>query len=426
MSPGISGEFARILGEASFRYDTRVDPSQIARASGAGSPTAPLRLDPAERQAVGALASIYAARMLGLFLLLPVLALYAGGLAGASPLLVGLALGAYGLTQAVFQIPFGMLSDRYGRRRVIASGLVLYGVGSVCGALATGIWGVIVARMVQGSGAVSGPVTALLADLTRPAVRTRSMALIGISIGASFMVSLVAAPLLEPLIGVSGIFWIMAGLAALCLLLLALVVPRPPVVERRASVTAALRGGFTADLAPYYVGVFALNFVLTAAFLGVPHALRDVLGVNVHDHWKTYLWVFVASLPPTVPLVVYTERSAEPAKVLRFGVGILVAALLALALTYRSYWAMCGSLVAFFAAFNFLEARLPARLSQAAPQAIRGAALGIFATTQFLGAFAGGIAGGALYGSPLGLTGVFIGAAGVTLVWLLLPLRRLD
>lgn len=385
-----------------------------------GAPPARLRMEPLERRSLGGLAAIYAARMLGLFLLLPVLALYAGGLPGSTPLLVGLAMGAYGLTQACLQIPFGALSDRVGRRPVILAGLVLYAAGSVLGALATGIWGVVVGRMVQGAGAVSGPVTALLADQTRAQVRTRAMALIGISIGASFVVSLLAAPVLEPLIGVPGMFWILTGLAGLCILLLYAVVPTPPPLPSHPVARPRPRDALTAELFPYYVGIFALNFVLTATFFGVPHVLRDILGIDVHDHWQTYLTVFTASILPTIPLVLVTERTAKPGEVMRFGIGLLVISLGCLAFVYSSRWGLDAALIAFFAAFNYLEARLPARLSQVALPGVRGAALGVFATAQFLGAFAGGVAAGALYGSRMGLVGVFGGASLVALAWLLL------
>jgi MFS family permease len=403
-----------------------VDSSPTGSGTAAGALPARLRMEPAERRSLGGLAAIYAARMLGLFLLLPVLALYAGGLPGATPLLVGLAMGAYGLTQACLQIPFGALSDRVGRRPMILVGLVLYALGSVLGALASGIWGVVVGRMVQGAGAVSGPVTALLADQTRVQVRTRAMALIGISIGASFVVSLLAAPVLEPLIGVPGIFWAMAGLAGLCIVLLYAVVPPPPRLPMHPAGRPPLTEALTATLVPYYIGIFALNFVLTATFFGVPHVLRDVLHVDVHDHWKTYLTVFSASILPTIPLVLVTERSARPDEVVRFGIALLMISLGWLAFVYSGRWSLDAALIAFFAAFNYLEARLPAGLSQAAAPGIRGAALGIFATAQFLGAFAGGVAAGALYGSRMGLVGVFGGASLVALAWLLLarPARR--
>jgi len=396
-----------------------VDSPSTGPGSAPGAPTAPLRMLPAERRSLGALTAIYAARMLGLFLLLPVLALYARRLPGATPLLLGLAFGAYALTQACLQIPFGTLSDRLGRRPVILAGLVLYVAGSVIGALATSIWGLIAAGLVQGAGAISGPVTALLADLTRSEVRTRAMAVIGIGIGGSFVLSLVAAPILEPLIGVPGIFWILAGLAGLCIVLLYAVVPPPPPVAVPAD-RPPLTESFTAALVPYYLGMFALNFVLRATFYGVPLALTDVLHVAVHDHWKTYLGVFAASLPPTVGFVLLTERAPRPGEVLRFGVAFLMIALGWLAFGYGSPVGLWTALVIFFAAFNYLEARLPARLSQVAPPALRGAALGVFATAQFLGAFAGAMAAGALYGSPMGLVGVFGGASLVALAWLLL------
>ena len=378
-----------------------------------------LALLPLERRALGALSSIYAARMLGLFLLLPVLALYTTGLPGATPVRIGLAMGAYGLTQALLQIPFGLLSDRYGRRGVITAGLVLYAVGSVIGGLSSGIDGVILARMVQGAGAISGPVSALLADLTRPQIRTRAMALIGISIGGSFVVSLVAAPPLESLIGVRGIFWAMAVLALLCLVLLHTAVPSP---EGPAGTSNTARPRFaealTPALMPYYVGVFILNVMLTSAFVGVPHALADGLGIPLAQHWKTYLWVFLGSVPLTVPLVIASERSGSPTAVMRLGVLLIGAALAALTLTHHGYWGLSLTLLLFFAAFNYLEARVPARLSQSAPAELRGAALGIFATAQFLGAFAGGQFAPLLYASRVGLPGVFADAALLALPWL--------
>jgi MFS family permease len=392
------------------------DSPEPPRPPGSGGPK--LRFAPGERQAVAGLAAIYGSRMLGLFLLLPVLALYAGALSGGTPLLAGVAVGAYGLTQAFLQIPFGLASDRLGRRPVIAFGLLLYAAGSLLGTVATGIWGVIVARMVQGAGAVSGPVTALLADLTRAELRTRAMAIIGITIGGSFVVSLVAAPLLQAAIGVPGIFAAMAALALVGLALLYAVVPHPGGPARGAG-AARLGEALRLDLARYYAGIFALTAVLTATFVGVPHALHDELGLAVHDHWRTYLWVFGASVPPTVALVLYSERARVGDGVMRLCIALLMIALGAIAFVHASYWPLCGALTAFFTAFNYLEARLPARLSQAAGPEVRGAALSIFATAQFLGSFAGGSVAGWLLGGPLGLVGVFGVASLVSLGWLL-------
>lgn len=384
--------------------------------SGTAAPR--LSIEPSERRAISALAAIYAVRMLGLFLLLPVLALYARGLPGATPVVVGLAMGAYGLTQAILQIPFGLASDRLGRRPVILVGLVLYAAGSLIGALATGIWGIVAARMVQGAGAVSGPVSALLADLTRPEVRTRAMAFIGASIGASFIVSLIAAPLLEPLVGVVGIFWTMMGLAGLSIVLLYTVVPQAaPDSAPAPSREGRLKDACSLALAPYYLGIFALNFVLTATFVGVPIALRDVLAIATQQHWQTYVGVFGASVLPTVGLVLATERSGAAAGLLRASIVLLAVSLGGLALGYHQYWVLFALLAAFFTAFNYLEARLPARLSQVAPAAVRGAALSIFATMQFLGAFCGGLAAGALLGTPFGIGAVFTGSAVLAVIW---------
>lgn len=374
---------------------------------------------PAERRAVFALGAIYATRMLGLFGVLPVMALYASGLPGATPLGIGLALGAYGLTQAVLQIPVGRWSDRLGRHPVIALGLVLFALGSVVGALAPQssqpLWWVIAGRAIQGAGAVSGPVTALLADLTRPEVRTRAMAFIGISIGMCFIVSLLGAPVLAAQVGVPGLFWGMALLALVGLLVLHFLVPRPAQTPRQAG--AAGDSGET--LWAWYLGMFCLHALLTATFVGVPLALRDLLALPQADHWQVYLPVFLVSLVGTALLVLWSERASHPDGVMRYGVALLVFAQGSLALFHATVWALGVGLTLFFVAFNFLEARLPARLSQAAGPARRGQAMGVFATSQFLGAFAGGTLGGLLSGTALGLPGLFAGLCLLALAWLL-------
>ncbi len=379
-------------------------------------------LQPAERRAVAVLAAIYAVRLLGLFLLLPVLALHAGALPGGTPLLAGLAVGAYGLTQAVLQIPFGAWSDRIGRKPVIAVGLVLHVAGSALGALASTAPALVAARVVQGLGAVSGPVTAFLADLTRPEVRTRAMFAIGMCIGASFVASLVAGPLLAAAIGVAGVFWLIGalGVVALGLVLFALSAERPRAGRAgRGNWRAAL----TRRLAPHYAGIFVLHLTLTAAFIAVPHALRDLHGLEVSRHWLVYLGVFAASVSLTVPLVLWSERSRMRGRAALVGGAGLAAALAALAAGYAHFGALVAALVLYFGAFNFLEARLPAALTEAAGEATRGAALGMFATCQFAGAFAGGLAGGALLGSPWPVSGIFGGAALAALAWLPLATR---
>jgi len=357
--------------------------------------------------------------MLGLFLLLPVLALYARQLPDYSPEMLGLAMGAYGLTQAVLQVPFGRWSDRYGRKPVIAVGLLLYAAGSLAGAFAHTVTGLFAARLVQGSGAVSASVTALLADLTRPEVRTRAMAVVGISIGLSFVLALVLAPLLDAAVGVPGIFLIMLAMALSGLALLYLAVPIEPqrtggaeARELAALVNILMRP----VLRPLYAGVFALHFIMTATFLSVPQALAGDLGIPAAGHWKVYLGVFLASLLGTIPLILVTERSRRGRLVFVAAVLLIACAQLLLGLDHAHLWRVMAALTLFFAVFNYLEARLPALLTQAAPGTDRGAALGVFATAQFLGAFLGGALGGVLLGQ-FGLSGVFWGSATVASIW---------
>ncbi len=373
---------------------------------------------PAERRVVGSLAAIYATRLLGLFLLLPVLALHAGSLPGGTPLLAGLAVGAYGLAQAVMQIPFGAWSDRFGRKPLIVVGLVLHVAGSALGAVAGSAASLIVARIVQGLGAVSGPVMALLADLTRPASRTRAMFAIGMSIGASFVLSLVAGPLLAGAIGVSGVFILIGALGALAIAIILFAVPAEPA---RPVVRRPWRSAMTRALAPYYAGIFVLHLTLTATFIAVPHALRDLHGIEAARHWLVYLAVFAASVALTVPLVLWSERNRGGRATL-FGGWLLAGALIALIWAQGDLRGLGAALAIYFGAFNFLEARLPAALTEAAGDESRGAALGVFATSQFAGAFAGGLIGGALLGLPAAGPGIFIAGAAAVFAWL--PIAR--
>jgi predicted MFS family arabinose efflux permease len=357
--------------------------------------------------------------MLGLFLLLPVLALHARELPDYAPELLGLAMGAYGLTQALLQIPFGRWSDRYGRKPVIAVGLALFAAGSLIGALAQSVAMLVLARSVQGAGAVSAAVSALLADLTRPEVRTRAMAVVGASIGMSFVLALVLAPVLDHAIGVSGIFLVMLCMALGGMALLGFAVPAEPPRSGGSDsrpVAALLELLTRRTLAPLYAGVFALHFIMTATFLSVPQALVTDLGLASAGHWKVYLGVFVASLAGTVPLIVATERTGRGPALFLAAILMVAAAQSLLGVDHGHLWVVLGALTLFFAGFNYLEARLPAQLTLAAPGTERGAALGIFATAQFLGAFLGGALGGVLLGR-FGLAGVFWGSAAVAAGW---------
>ena len=382
-------------------------------------------MTPVERRSVGSLAAIYASRMLGMFLMLPVLALYAHTLPDYSPEMLGVAMGAYGLTQAVLQIPFGRWSDRFGRKPLITIGLLFYAGGSLLGMHADTVIGLAIARGIQGAGAVSASVTALMADLTRNEVRTRAMAVIGISIGMSFVLALIIAPALDAAIGVPGIFAVMLAMSLLGLLLLHVAVPHEP--ERTGGAESRKLSGLLEivsrpQLRPLYFGMFALHSIMTATFLSVPQVLESNLGITSDHHWKVYLGVFLASILGTVPLVLKTERSGGAGLLFVFAVFLTGVAQAMLGFDHVHLWVVMAALVLFFAVFNYLEARLPALLTQAAPAAERGAALGIFATSQFLGAFFGGVAGGVLLGR-FGIAGVFWGAAVMAFVWAALAWR---
>ena len=380
-----------------------------------------------ERRSVAALAAIYASRMLGLFLPVSVMAFYARSLPDYSPQLFGVAMGAYGLTQAIFQLPFGALSDRIGRKPLITWGLALFAVGSLIGALAQTLVVVAIARAIQGVGAVSAAVTALLADLTRAEVRTRAMAVVGISIGLSFVAALVLGPVLEAHFGMRGIFLVMLVLALAGIAVLHLAVPAEPPRQGGAesrSFGEWLRILGRRDLGWLYFGIFALHFIMTSTFMSVPLVMRDDLGIPTVNHSQVYLGVFLASIVGTVPLVMRTDRSAGAGALFLWSILLLALAEGLLGADHMHLYAVLAALTLFFAVFNYLEARLPALLTLAAGQAERGAALGIFSVAQTLGIAAGGIVGGRLlqvFGNP----GVFWGGAAMAVFWATLAGRAL-
>lgn len=378
------------------------------------------RLLATERRAITGLAGLYATRMLGLFMVLPVLALYADDLAGATPLLIGLALGAYGLTQAVLQIPFGLLSDHVGRKGVIAGGLVLFALGSVVAAEATTIGGVIAGRCLQGSGAVAGAIMALLADQTREQVRTAAMASVGLSIGVAFAVAMVLGPLMAAPFGLRGIFWFTAALAMLSLLVLWRLVPAAPRRARHRDVgmeRSQLRDTLTrSDLLRLDFSIFALHLILMAAFIAVPFRLVDV-GIDAGQHGWVYLAVMGLAFVGMVPLVILAEKHRHMKRVFLGAVGSMALTLLLLGELGQQRWVLIGLLWAFFVAFNLLEATLPSMISKLAPAGAKGTAMGVYSTSQFLGAFLGGVLGGAL-AQRFGYDAVFLGAALLATAWL--------
>lgn len=345
---------------------------------------------PDEKRAVGVVATIAMIRMFGLFALLPVLSLYAAGLEGSTPLLIGLAVGAYGLTQAGLQIPLGALSDRVGRIPVLVAGLTLFAIGSTVAALSDTIWGVIAGRFLQGAGAISATLTALVADATRQEVRTRSMAVVGVGIGLSFILALAGGSALGARVGVPGLFWLAAALALVAALLLRAL---PEGIHPPQPQNWNILPAFRADLLRLDFHVFLLHAILTASFVALPFLLAQRLQMPVTSHWQMYVGALVVSLAGVIPLVINDERQGKARTV---GIAVALVMLGELALTFGSVGAVPVflSLVVFFAGFTFLEAALPARLSLLANEEQRGASLGVFSSAQFLGAFAGGLLGG--------------------------------
>ncbi|WP_175653480.1 MFS transporter [Pseudomonas sp. Marseille-P9899] len=379
------------------------------------------RMSGSETRAAGGLALVFAFRMLGMFMVLPVLATYGMDLAGATPALIGLAIGAYGLTQAVLQIPFGVISDRIGRRPVIYLGLVIFALGSVLAAQADSIWGVIAGRILQGAGAISAAVMALLSDLTREQHRTKAMAMIGMSIGLSFAVAMVVGPLLTRSFGLSGLFLATAAMALVGIALIAFVVPASsgPLHHRESGVAKQVLGPTLRhpDLLRLDVGIFVLHAILMASFVALPLAFVERGGLPKEEHWWVYLTALLISFFAMIPFIIYGEKKRKMKRVLLGAVSVLL-------LTELFFWEWGNSLsalvigtVIFFTAFNLLEASLPSLISKVSPAGGKGTAMGVYSTSQFLGAALGGILGGWMFQHG-GLTTVFLGCAGLCGLWL--------
>ena len=384
------------------------------------------RMSSLELRASMSLASIYGLRMLGMFLILPIFSIYAETLPGGqSHLLIGLALGAYGLTQAIFQLPFGMASDRYGRKRVIYIGLVLFVAGSVIAAMANDIYMVIFGRAVQGAGAVSAAVTALLADLTREEHRTKAMAMIGGTIGVTFALSLILGPVFNQWIGVPGIFALTGVLALLAMLVVKFVVPDPLISRFHSDAEAkssSLREVLVnPQLLRLNFGIFALHAAQMAMFIVVPFALKQTSGMSENLHWQIYLPVLVLSFVLMVPAIIYGEKRARLKQVFVAAIAIMLGAQLLFASSIQHFWGIIVSLSFYFIAFNVLEASLPSIISKLAPAASKGTAMGVYNTSQSLGVFVGGAMGGYL-SHYHGFASVFIFCSVLMALWFIFAL----
>ncbi len=380
-------------------------------------------LYPTEWRAATSLSGIYALRMLGMFLVLPVLAVYAASLPGAenNHALAGLAMGIYGLTQAVLQLPLGWASDRFGRKKTIVAGLLVFAAGSFLAAAATSLEMLVAARALQGAGAVSAAVTALLADLTRSEVRTRAMAMIGLSIGLTFSASLVLSPLLSAYIGVPGLFLLTGLLTLISILVVLFYTPGAP--AKRHEDAQAQPARFSEvfrnrQLMSLNFGIFALHACMMLLFTTLPFALEQ-LGLPKSSHWQIYLPATVIGLVLMVPAIIVGETRNKLKPVFLGGIALTLLALVTLAFGWQQFWLIAAALVVYFIGFNILEASQPSMVSKIAPATLKGTAMGVYNTLQSVGLFCGGLIGGRLLQNH-GFQTAFLAAALLTLIWLLL------
>jgi len=377
-----------------------------------------------EKRATWSLAGIYALRMLGLFMILPVLSLFAEQLEGSTPALIGLAMSIYGLPQVLLQIPFGLLSDRFGRKKMIIIGLVLFMTGSVIAALSTTIYGILVGRAFQGAGAVSAVIMALVADLTQEVHRTKAMAIIGISIGASFGVGIIAGPVISGFGGVQSVFAVTAALTALAILAIIFIVPDPHQTKLHRDAEFVPEETMhvlkNPDLLRLNYGIFTLHMILMAIFVVVPSLMRDA-GLLAGSEWKVYLPVFVISMAFAVPFVILAEKKRKMKQVFIGAIAVVMVAELGLSVVHQNLIGIIGFLWLFFCGFNLLEATLPSLISKTAPADLKGTAMGAYSSSQFLGLFIGGLVGG-WFNGVFGVIAVFLFCAAAAFSWLLVSL----
>ena len=383
-------------------------------------------LSAAEKRVALSLSFVFFLRMLGLFILLPVLALAGSAYHDATPQLLGLALGIYGLTQAGLQIPFGMLSDRYGRKPIIVTGLLIFIAGSLLAALSDSVYGLILGRALQGAGAVAAAIIALAADLTSEQSRTRVMALIGISIGLAFSIAFILGPLLYATVGLPGLFYLGAALGGLAILILLLAVPAPSIPLPEGG-TEPQAGSHLRDLKTVFMhgGLLRLNYsiftshlILMANFVVVPVALRDFAGLQTAAHWQLYLAVLFLSLFIMVPFIILSERRHKTRLFFILSILLILLSQAGLWFFHTGYLLIGAWLTLFFGAYNYLEAFLPSEVSKIVAPDKKGAALGLYSTAQFIGIFIGGLTGGVLH-QHFGIGAVHLLCLLMALLWLL-------
>ncbi|UBX52282.1 MULTISPECIES: MFS transporter [Acinetobacter] len=374
-----------------------------------------------ERRSTFALSSIFALRMLGLFMIIPVFSVAGQAYQYATPALIGLAVGVYGLTQALLQIPFSLIADRYSRKPLIVLGLLLFALGGAIAAMSDSIYGVIIGRAIAGGGAVSAVVMALLADVTREENRMKAMAIMGMSIGLSFVVAFSLGPWLTGLVGISGLFWVttVMGLAAIAMLFMVPKVTRHHKNFQQGYLTQLKQVLQIGDLNRLHVSVFTLHLLLTAMFIYVPSQLIEFADLPLSSHGLVYLPLLVLSLFFAFPSIILAEKYHKMRAIFLVAIGGIILGLMVMVFGFESKYILLIGLGLFFIAFNVMEALLPSWLSKAAPIQSKATAMGVNASSQFLGAFFGGMIGGQL----LLLNNTSMGwsiLTGIAIVWLLM------
>lgn len=386
-----------------------------------------------ESRATASLALLFAIRMLGLFILLPILSVLGMELEGATPALLGLAIGIYGLTQAALQIPFGALSDRYGRKPFILFGLALFVLGSLIAAWSTTIWGVMIGRALQGSGAIGGVITALLADVTRPEVRTKAMAMIGASIGSAFLLALIIGPILGSLLGLQGLFLSIASLGIAGFIVALLTLPGKVMPKLSEGITNSsfddeaplqqrlLKTLKQPQLRRLFLGVLFLHLVQTTLFVALPQLLVETHHFDISQHWQLYLPVMMLSFVIIIPTIIFAEKKGATRTLVVSMILTMLASCLVMLTQFTSFSMLAMGLFLFFAGFNALEAMMPSVVSRIAPAGQRGICMSTYTTFQFFGAFLGGSLGGIIY-AHYDFSGLIILDILVLSIWLLLGL----
>ncbi|WP_198329434.1 MFS transporter [Psychrobacter cibarius] len=372
-----------------------------------------------EKRAILGVGGIFALRMIGLFMIVPVFSVYGDNYAHATPFLIGLAVGIYGLGQAIFQIPMSLAADKFPRKPIIFLGLILFALGGIIAANATDIYEVIIGRALAGSGAVSAVLMALLADVTREEMRTKAMATMGLTIATSIMLAFAFGPLLVGSLGISGLFWLTSGFAILAMLLL-LFVPTPLRVLKHnldnksigQQLATVLKIG---DLNRLHIGIFALHLTMTAIFVILPHQLNEVMGLSVRQQGLVYLPLLFIGFAVAIPFIIIAEKKRKMRQVFLGAIALMTAALAILAIGSQVGIGIILGLLLYFMGFNLLEATIPSWISKRAPVANKATAMGLNSSSQFFGAFVGGAMGGLLLSQPnflaWGILAVIMGVA---------------